>query len=123
MRWLIGVVMAGFVLTTGAWTGVSEKVRQADAGKINLNKATLQQLQTLKGIGPAKAKAIVQYRQQHGDIARLTQLLMVKGIGPKLLSQLLQKVMILRPTHKNRCPVQAGTCQQHSKSFATGASR
>lgn len=52
------------------------------AGLININTASIELLETLPGIGPAKASAIVQYRQQHGAFQRLEDLLNVKGIGP-----------------------------------------
>jgi len=53
------------------------------AGKVRLNTATAQQLETLPGIGPVTAQLILDYRQQHGAFTDLAQLLDIKGIGPK----------------------------------------
>lgn len=56
------------------------------AEKINLNTADAERLQTLPGIGPARAEAIVAYRQQHGNFSSVEDLLEVKGIGEKILA-------------------------------------
>lgn len=55
---------------------------------VDLNKATLAQLETLKGIGPQKAQAIVTYRKAHGRFEKITALTRVHGIGLKFLAQL-----------------------------------
>ena len=55
--------------------------------KVNINKASAEELQALKGIGQAKAKAIVDYRTKNGKFTDLKQLTMVTGIGEKLVSQ------------------------------------
>lgn len=48
---------------------------------INLNTATSRQLQTLSGIGEAKAAAIIEYRETHGGFFDVSELLNVSGIG------------------------------------------
>ena len=55
--------------------------------KVNINKASAEELQALKGIGQDKAKAIVDYRTKNGKFTDLKQLTMVTGIGEKLVSQ------------------------------------
>jgi competence protein ComEA len=52
---------------------------------VNINTASEQQLQELKGIGPAKAKAIIEYRQKHGPFKSVDELDKVKGIGKGVL--------------------------------------
>ncbi len=54
----------------------------ASAGLIDINTAGVAELDTLPGIGPAKAQAIVAYRTEHGSFARVEDLVEVKGIGP-----------------------------------------
>lgn len=49
---------------------------------ININRAAAFELELLPGIGPVKAKAIVDYRRQHGPFASIESLQDVPGIGP-----------------------------------------
>ncbi|MFT7008219.1 MAG: competence protein ComEA [Colwellia sp.] len=53
---------------------------------VHLNKSTIDDLVTLKGIGQKKAQAIVAYRKQIGGFKSVSELIQVKGIGEKILS-------------------------------------
>lgn len=55
---------------------------------IDLNSATSEQLQTLPGIGPAKAGAIVEYREVYGAFARIEDITNVSGIGDATFDRL-----------------------------------
>jgi competence protein ComEA len=58
------------------------------ADPVNINSADAATLaRELKGVGPAKAQAIVQYRQQHGAFRSADELALVKGIGPKFIER------------------------------------
>jgi competence protein ComEA len=59
---------------------------------INLNTATLDQLETLPGIGPALGQRILDYRQEHGPFRSVDELLNVSGIGEKRLADIRSKV-------------------------------
>ena len=48
---------------------------------VNVNTADAEELETLTGIGPSLAKAIIDYRAEHGDFTAAEELLLVKGIG------------------------------------------
>jgi competence ComEA-like helix-hairpin-helix protein len=50
---------------------------------LNINTATLEQLQQLPNIGPTLAQAIINYRDSHGPFTSIDQMRNVAGIGPK----------------------------------------
>lgn len=54
----------------------------------NLNTASAAELEAVPGIGPATARAIVEYRSKHGNFKRVDDLTAVSGIGPKTLEKL-----------------------------------
>lgn len=58
------------------------------ASKVHLNAATVEELDTLPGIGPSKAALIVAYRKEHGAFSTLEELQLVKGIGEKTFEKL-----------------------------------
>lgn len=60
----------------------------APAAPVNLNTATLEQLDTLDGVGPGIAQRIIDYREQHGGFQRVDELAEVPGIGDKRLATL-----------------------------------
>lgn len=58
------------------------------AGPIDVNSATAEQLsESLQGVGPQKAAAIIAYREQHGPFQTVQDLTKVKGIGDSLLDK------------------------------------
>lgn len=59
----------------------------ATGPKVNINSASVTELQQLSGVGQKKAEAIIQYREQNGRFKNVNDLQNVKGIGPKLLEK------------------------------------
>jgi competence protein ComEA len=66
----------------------------APAQPVNLNTATLEQLDTLDGVGPGIAQRILDYRRQHGGFRRVEELGEVPGIGAKRLATLTPLVTV-----------------------------
>lgn len=63
-------------------------------GKININTATLEQLQLLPGIGESLALRILDYRAEHGDFKSTEELMHVSGIGEKKFDSIKNYVVI-----------------------------
>jgi competence protein ComEA len=59
-----------------------------EEGPISLGTATVEQLDTIDGIGPVTAQDIVEFREQHGGLSSVDQLDQVSGIGPATMESL-----------------------------------
>jgi competence protein ComEA len=84
---LITVGIPGPAAAPGAVAG-------APAGPLNLNTATLDQLQTLPGVGPVLAQRILDYRDQHGGFKAVSDLQKVSGIGDAKYNDLKARVTV-----------------------------
>jgi len=93
-----GIVLAQGTYGTGSPPGkagmgsvpgkAGTAVEQGKAALVNINTADVETLTSLKGIGPTKAKAITQYRQEHGPFKTIDDLKKVSGIGDQTLAAL-----------------------------------
>ena len=72
----------------------SSKEGQSSSGKININKASSSELQTLPGIGAVKAQSIIDYRESVGTIKSVDELTNITGIGAKTVDKLRDMVDI-----------------------------
>lgn len=92
---LAGVLRDGdqvHVPAIGAET-VTAPPTPSGGGLVNVNSATSEELQSLPGIGPATAEAIIAYRNENGAFSSLEALDAVSGIGPALLGKISELVV------------------------------
>ena len=78
---------AGYTGELGSGAGIS-------GGKVNINTADSEELQTLNGIGPSMAARIIQYRDDNGKFGSVDDLLNVSGIGEKTLAKFAADVCV-----------------------------
>jgi competence protein ComEA len=69
-------------------------IQAENSGKINLNKATVEELSQLKGIGMKYAERIVQYRDKNGPFKNVEDLLNVQGIGSKTIEKNKDRIIV-----------------------------
>ena len=69
-------------------TGVAAVGAGAEEGPISLGTATVEQLDTIDGIGPVTAQDIIEFRDEHGGLASVDQLDQLSGIGPATMESL-----------------------------------
>lgn len=79
---------------SGAKPGQSEGSAAGASGTVRLNEATLEQLDSLPGVGPVMAQRILDWRQEHGRFTSVDELGEVSGIGDKTLERLRPKVSV-----------------------------
>lgn len=65
-----------------------------ESGKININSATVEQLQEIPGIGPVKASAIISYRDEFGKFKSPEDLMNVTGIGKKTFEKIAEFIEV-----------------------------
>lgn len=62
--------------------------------KININRATIDELQSLTGIGESKAKSIIEYRETNGNFKNIEDIMNVSGIGESAYSKIKDNITI-----------------------------
>ncbi len=78
----LGSLILALLFSMSAWAGV------------DLNSATQSELESVKGIGPAKAKQIVEYRQKNGPFKSVEALADVKGFGKASVARFKDELMV-----------------------------
>ena len=86
-------IQAPIISGTGG-THPSASSVNGGGGKVDLNKADATELQTLPGIGPAKAAAIIEYRDKSGKFKAIEDLKNISGIGEKTFEKLKDQITV-----------------------------
>jgi competence ComEA-like helix-hairpin-helix protein len=88
LRARIPVVAAAVLLCVGLLAVGACAQKTPPARPVDLNTATAEQLQQLPGVGPATAKAIIQFREKSGPFRRVEDLLAIRRITKKRLEEI-----------------------------------
>ena len=102
MRTILEALFLATVLTLpmSAAIAQSDKAAAATKSAVNLNTATLDQLEDLPGIGRATAERIIEYRQKQGGFKKVEELMNVRGIGEKAFLKLKPLVVVATKSDK-----------------------
>ena len=73
---------------------VKELVSEKKSGKININTANSEELQSLKGIGPSTASSIIAYREEYGGFSSIEEIMNVKRIGEKTFAKIKDRISV-----------------------------
>ena len=76
----INITVNNFETRTDSLDGIESQIRQAKT--VDINTATAEDLQSLRGIGPSLAQEIVEYRVINGPFKKIEEIQNVSGIGP-----------------------------------------
>ena len=75
-------------------TNGANEVEQKEAGKVNLNQATAEELKTLPGIGDSKAEDIIRYREEHGGFQAIEEIMNISGIKTAVFEKIKDKISV-----------------------------
>jgi comEA protein len=92
---LIGLVL-GLIVSPLASAQTAAKA----GDKVNINTASLEELQKLPRIGPQIAQRILDYRKENGSFKRVEDILKVRGVGEKMFEQLKDQITVGEATSK-----------------------
>ncbi|MGE7592900.1 helix-hairpin-helix domain-containing protein [Peribacillus frigoritolerans] len=90
----IGEEVKGDLENIQVGTSGDAVTKGTSGGLVNLNTATQEDLQTLTGIGPSKANAILEYREKAGKFKEVDELKQVTGIGDKTFERLRDSISV-----------------------------
>ncbi len=96
-------LVAVFCVCATTGLAAAQMKKSPPARPLDLNSATVEELQQLPEIGPTRAKAIVHFREKSGPLRRVEELLAVRGITKPRLEKLRPYITVAPPkAAKNR---------------------
>ncbi len=72
----------------------AESKSEEEGLRVNINSAGSEELQKLNGIGPAKAEAIIEYREKYGGFVCIEEIMEVKGIGEGIFAKIREYISV-----------------------------
>ncbi len=90
----IYIPTAGDVQETGGFDTGTDTFSKTGNNKININTATREELMTLKGIGEAKADAIIMYREETGGFTEISQIMNISGIKEAAFNKIKDSIAV-----------------------------
>jgi len=101
-RTMLAVTIGAIWLaTTGPALAQAKSESRPPAAPLDLNTASIQELQGLPGVGPRTAERILEYREQRGRFEKIEDLMNVRGIGEKSFLKLRALVVVTPPKSKS----------------------
>ena len=101
MRTILSTALALSALLLAGTPAMAAPVQNpapvAEKASLNLNSATLEQLETLPGIGRKVAERILEYRTKSGGFKKVEELMNVKGIGEKSFLKIKPLIAVAKP--------------------------
>jgi competence protein ComEA len=97
IRSFMAFVLSLFLFSSVAFAASGRANQGVMRGAVNINTATVEELQRLPGIGPKKAEDIIAFRDKH-PFTRVSQFSKIKGIGPKTFKKLQPHITVDGPT-------------------------
>lgn len=71
-----------------------EDISEEITAPVNINTAGVRELRQISGIGETKARAVVEYREQHGEFKSVSELINVRGFGEKTIENICGKITV-----------------------------
>jgi competence protein ComEA len=82
------------VVKSGVVAGISQGEIEVESKVVNLNTASLEELDGLPGIGPSIGQKIIDYRNQSGGFKDINEIKLVSGVGEKLFEKIKDKISL-----------------------------
>ncbi len=91
---ILGILVVPFLARAAEEQAAAQQAAKPAVDKVNVNSASLDELQKLPGVGPKIAQRILDYRKLNGNFKKVEDLMKVRGIGEKVFLKMKDLLMI-----------------------------